>query len=34
LQDRQAKKELVEEFKFKKEMEKQRNFQVEELGKK
>ena len=31
--DRQAKRELVEDFKFRKEMEKQKNMQIEEFSK-
>ena len=32
-QERQAKRELVEDFKFRKEMEKQKNMQIEEFNK-
>ena len=32
-QERQAKRELVEDFKFRKEMEKQKNMQIEEFSK-
>ena len=32
-QDKQAKRELVEDYKYRKEMEKQKNMQIEELDK-